>query len=85
MFIVHRKMAGEKRVIPVHQCAAARHMKAEGQNQQIMSSCPTSNSWIWDNLPAESLCSLPSDFLICIQLCLSPLKCLKGLIGIVHY
>lgn len=68
-----------------HQWDAVQHTKAEGLNQQIMSSCPASNSWIWDNLPAESLCSLPSDFFICIQLCLSPLKCLKRLIGLVHY
>lgn len=68
-----------------HQWDAVQHTKAEGLNQQIMSSRPASNSWIWDNLPAESLCSLPSDFFICIQLCLSPLKCLKRLIGLVHY
>lgn len=68
-----------------HQWDAAPHKNAEGLNQQIMSSCPASNSWIWDNLPAESLCSLPSDCFICIQLCLSPVKCLKRLIGIVHY
>lgn len=68
-----------------HHWDAAQHTKAEGLNQQIMSSCPASNSWIWDNLPAESLCSLPSDFFICIQLCFLPVKRLKRLIGIVHY
>lgn len=71
--------------ISVPQWDAAEHREAEGLDRQIMSSCPASNSWIWDNLPAESLCSLASDFFICIQLCLSPLKCLKRLTGVVHY
>lgn len=79
------RIAGERNELSEHQWDTAQHTKAEGLNQQIMSSCPASNSWIWDNLPAESLCSLPSDFFICIQLCLSPVKCLKRLIGIVHY